>query len=320
VKVLPPKRQVILYGGSALIITCFFILFVFNEPFVNGHFLSTWLRYGSELNPGGWRNDPGIPDASEIEAAVRKAGPKAIPVLLEKIDARDTPWKLKLVEWQENATWLPEWFEIRLDRADNDYADAYYGFRVLGSNAAPAVADLARRLDETNATWLIVACLDRIGSPALPVFKSALTNDDKRVARVMLRGIGGNKDIVEGLLPELRSLSNDPDSQIAANALFYLLRFGSTNETTDLMHAGLSSTNQLRLATALRNIGIAKAEPRQFVPALSNLLGHPNLQVRRQATNTMKKVDLAAAFAAGIDTNPPTRGTNPPPRGRLPRR
>jgi hypothetical protein len=91
------------------------------EPECRGHDLSYWL---SHLEQRGSYN------------SVRQIGTNAVPLLLEWMNARDTPWKTRVITFFKAHPEIP----IRIESAEEKNSKAYAGLLILGPAAKPAVA------------------------------------------------------------------------------------------------------------------------------------------------------------------------------------
>src|SRR6185503_20998362 len=74
------------------------ILFLNNEPRADGHPLSYWLQLGSAQDANDIFSESKHPN-EEADAAVRKMGERALPILLQKLRATDPKWRRPTVDW-----------------------------------------------------------------------------------------------------------------------------------------------------------------------------------------------------------------------------
>jgi HEAT repeat protein len=298
-----------LYCGIAAFIACFFL---FGEPFLKGHFLGTWLLYGTTSPRNDWFNRYNFtPSTEDIETAIRRIGPRAIPVLLEKLDTTDAAWKRSFANWQSRTEWLPDWTKIRFKWAEEEHAQAIFGFSVLRTQAVSAIPALSQRLGMTNAPYAAAICLIKIDSASsLPVLRMALTNGQPAVRNAALSALETDPSLLQQTLPEMRLLTSDSEERNAAAAFYYLSFYGPPDEATAYLRQALRDSRAPVMNLALANVNHMGTNARPFIPELSNLLTHPRISFRRNATNILKRIDPAAAFAAGVNTNPPAPNTN----------
>ena len=125
-------RFKIILLGLVLASTVLAILYATREPSVDGRTLSEWLRR--------IRESQSASDNSDATNAIRKIGVKAIPVLLEKFEARQPAWKSHLASgWGQNI--LPDRW---LYAADYERQEALIGFQSFVSKQFPAGANFPK--------------------------------------------------------------------------------------------------------------------------------------------------------------------------------
>jgi hypothetical protein len=169
VKLFPRTKPLLFWSALGLVLLLMLMAWR-AEPYANGQSLSTWLREGAELHSGS--SVEVRFSAEEIEEALRKIGPRAIPHLLARLDEMDPPWKLKLSEWQSRTDWLPDGVEVEFRFAHERHYEAVFGFSVLGEQAVAAIPELEKRLGGTNG-YVAAIALSEIGGAAVPVLGRA---------------------------------------------------------------------------------------------------------------------------------------------------
>ncbi|HEY0548837.1 MAG TPA: hypothetical protein VGF13_04490 [Verrucomicrobiae bacterium] len=123
------------------------ILFLNNEPRANGHPLSYWLQLGSEQDANDIFSENKHPNV-EADAAVRQIGVRAVPVLLQKLQVTDPKWRRPAVDWTHKHLGLA----FDPSKAEHKWAEAHYGFRILGTQAVVAIPELAQMLSRPTRT------------------------------------------------------------------------------------------------------------------------------------------------------------------------
>jgi hypothetical protein len=280
--------------------------FSFREPRARGESLSYWLRQGVSTDGLGMveRNSP------ESEAAIRDIGTKAIPTLLAKLRATDPPWKEKTYEWlnkQDFYKFEPTWEQ-------EERAQGLYGFTVLGSNALSALPELEKMFWDTNTSWAAAGALGELGLSSLPILRAGFTNAETVIRSAAVYGTSPT-NLATATLPDMRPLLHDPDLYVSFAAFMRLMQLAPRTEATTLA-IDILQTNRTRLrGTALNQLSRSNIDTNEVIPVLVRLLNDPDPdpRFRMGVTNALKRLDLVAAAAAGIDTNPP------PIRGRDPR-
>jgi len=108
------------------------------EPSYQGKSLSRWLDELPDLVLSEFNADAQIP----AREALQHIGTNAIPFLLERIQAKDSTLKRKLIEWAERH----DVSALRFKRAELRREEAAVGLRLLGPRALPAVPVLVSLL------------------------------------------------------------------------------------------------------------------------------------------------------------------------------
>jgi hypothetical protein len=134
------------------------------EPSYKGKSLRQWLRLGEQYgwsysqvffvagliptNPSPARIPPKA-EMTEVEAALRAMGPKTVPLMLPMLEAKDQPWKLKLMNWLDKQSKV----KIQFTKAESYQKRALIGLTVLGplaTNAVPAIQKAMADPAKTN--------------------------------------------------------------------------------------------------------------------------------------------------------------------------
>jgi hypothetical protein len=274
--------------------------FSFREPRAGGEPLSYWLRQGVGQGVGldgfgmfEW-NSP------ESEAAIREIGTKAIPVLLAKLRASDSPWKKKTYDLLNKQDFYQ--FEFTGDYYEK--MQAIYGFKVLGSNALPALPALEQMFWDTNTSWEAARSLAQLGLVALPILRAGFTNADSLIRGAAVIGVKHNTNLTLATLSDMRQLRHDSNWLVANVASRQLIQFSSREEATRLAIEILEDNRGRSRSGVLDLFNQVSIHTNQVVPVLVNLLNDPNPRFRLSVTNALKQLDPGAAAASGIDTNP----------------
>jgi len=203
------------------------------EPRYKGTTLSKWLTIYQAA-------EEGSSTEQQAEVAVRTIGTNTLPYLTKWIASGD------------------------LDVATR----AKLGFKILGPAAAPAVPTLAPMLISTNEVLALTAgpALASIGSSAVPVFLSALTNRSYKISLHVLLAL--------------------PDLGTNARPAFPFL-------LTELKHP-----NHFYRERAADALGALHIEPEAVVPALTALLTDASQAARFHAVNGLAEFGPSARSAA----------------------
>ena len=272
----------------------------FREPSTQGRSLTEWLELAVMDTPA----DPGN-TSDEVKAAIREIGPKAIPILLAKLQATDPAWKKQWAELlNKQSFYSPQFIWAWVEQAE-----ALHGFAVLGTNALSARPALEKMFWDTNTTRVAGFALGQLGETTLPVLRPALTNADYNIRSAAFDGTT-LPVLAVATLPEMRQMRNDPDEWLATVAVWRLMKFASKAEATRVAIEALESKRLRLRRSTLFQLGRDGIETNIVVPVLIHLLEDPDMRFRSSVTNVLKRLDPVAAAAAGINTNPPAI---PPP-------
>ena len=175
------------------------------EPRYQGRSLSSWLQqcYDTPLNE--------TQRLSEAQAAVRAIGAKkSVPMLLKLVETQEDPVSIWLIGQRE---------KLRIDflhwRSAEDWQQlGIAGFEALDTNAAPAVAELAKLLNDKEHAFVAVRCLIAVGPPAEPSVSQALTNQSVQVRYFATQQFAWVTDNDEVYLAKMRECLEDPDGSV----------------------------------------------------------------------------------------------------------
>ena len=190
-----------------------------------GEPLEFWLRGGQPppqyLLKTNWSQQ-------KAEEAVRHLGSDAIPVLLRKLRAADSPLKSRLIYWARK---LPL---VRIDPVPAARLNiaGYEGFKILGGAGRPAIPELVRIVEANrslSSRCYSIGALGCVGSAATNATPSLLkwladTNATIRWNTALTLGrIRAQPDIV---VPALIKLIEDGDNWVRHEAINALGAFG----------------------------------------------------------------------------------------------
>jgi HEAT repeat protein len=213
------KRQFSLKIAAAVFAVCVAVWMVrhFYEPSYQGKSLSAWLDQAARDREIGQFGMETSGRDSQPAQAVLAMGPRAIPLLLDWLRAKDTPFRRKLRDFAQKYKWIP------IDRRNPDdlNAMACYGFWVLGPAAKSAVPQVIALLDDEEAQVRASAAsvLSWIGPgdiTALPALEKRLnalcranswSNDWLMEASAVLHAVGEMGPAAKSALPQITLLS-----------------------------------------------------------------------------------------------------------------
>jgi HEAT repeat protein len=177
------------------------------EPIYLGKPLSDWLKAYPGYSTAGGGSEAATRAAYEAgnqaKRAVNQSGTNAIPTLLRMLRAQ----------------------------RDSNQA-AFWGFRMLGTNAQSAVPALVEIVDQNispTSQMLAINVLGQIGPPAKEAIPSLLrwsTNTDANVRRGAVWVLGRIHAEPDRVVPALISVTRDPNKSVQYCAIESLGRFG----------------------------------------------------------------------------------------------
>jgi hypothetical protein len=263
------------------------------EPRAQGHSLTYWLRAG--VSP-----DESKHEQAQVEAAIREIGAAGAPVLLSKLRMADPMWKAPVADWAFKKFSLA----LPFHSAGQDWWEAQYGFSVLRTQAVSAVPELAQMLFQTNdSARAIAASLAYLGSEGRLVLKSALTNADEEIRMAVVSATHTSPELIRELLPEFTAQLSSPNWSVACYAAMRMASVLPPEELVPLVaplpRMGRGSVPSAAISAWAGNKDDLKPATNQLVP----LLESTNANARQFATNALKILHPATAFAHGIDTN-----------------
>jgi HEAT repeat protein len=282
------KRTVILLCFAAFCGAIWFILGGYaspGEPVWQGKKLSQWLVECNSDNPRDL--------TASAQKAIRAMGTNILPFLLNMVATTDSSAKMKLRAWAGKGSIIrklttPTHFNFRISAAA--------GFEALGKEAAPAVPELIKMLNDEQTEYPAVLALSAIGPSAVPLLMQTLTNRSAFTRMGALQALSfmhGAEEAIPGLLRCL----DDPEPAVRGEAAFALgdMRKQPDRVVPKLMER-LADTNSSVRADAAVALGLFGAQARMAVPKLMELQNDSSIEVRQQAIAALKKV-------ASVSTN-----------------
>ena len=327
------RRILLIAAGAIAALTVAALLWPSeSEPAYQGKTLSEWLEiYNNPQNlaannPFFRATAPALlarsgdphkldPRRNEAADAVRHIGANALPLLLNWIN-HETPrlWKIRVATVRQK---LPKKFQGGpavdwwLFGADYDRVTlAQSGFYLLGTNASPAVPELARRMNtrRNNSGGHAIDALKVIGTNGLAPMLTALTNTQAphRVwivgaLQLPIEALGTN---VGPAIEVLAKCVGDKDPEVAFLSVRILgqLTFAPDISAVAFTPAVPSLTSRLadptprmRSASA-ETLGLFGRQAHSAVPALTSLLNDSDRSVIDSATMALRQITLELGY------------------------
>lgn len=178
--------------------------------------------------------------AEEAYEAVTQIGTNALPWLVSCVRHTPGPSRHKfidLVHKLPSALNQNHWLCNHLPGREAEYRSglAIEGFRLLGTNALPALAELASIMNSGGtsapASYSLIS-ISHMGQPALPTIIAVITNTNHPQRGMAVAVIGSTMWYLGtnavSAVPALLQCANDQDPKIAKDARFALSFIGSS--------------------------------------------------------------------------------------------
>ena len=246
-------------------------IFRFHEPVYHGKRLTGWLeQYGTNHWSAG-RN--GELD-KQAEAAIRQIGTNAIPLYLEMIATKQSPFSFKL-----SALVPAKWFaQLHSHSMYESQLLGAYGLIALGAQAKASIPAVVGRLVDKDPLVRDMAAftlryLGPVAGDAVPSLITCLADSSVGVQGEAIMGLGEIRQHPEQTVPVLVEVLEQPTSPLhpvilRANAIWALGQFGARADAA--------------------------------VPKLVESLSDTQWLIRSAATNALRKIDPEAAARAGV--------------------
>jgi hypothetical protein len=289
------RRYIIAMSGLAVAVTAALCL-VPREPVYHGRRCRVWLA--------GFDNSATRGEASN---AIRELGASTLPYLITELRAKDSVWKIKLV--QLAATRLGLNFRFTPDQVRR--TRAVEACALLGPLARPAIPALGVALN--NGAGNAVPVLERFGPESIPPLTSALTNapgcgPPYATAQALGRMGAKARISVTNLIWNFERHPIGPPRAASAMALAKISRELIEKEhqpacpevilAKAALIRGLSDTNRYRVIAAAGALSLLQVEAKEGVPALMKLLKDPEPSVQESAIKALEAIEPGAAAMA----------------------
>lgn len=234
---------------AALLVWAFFAS---REPTYEGRSLSDWLTAGVYYEDEYYYTD-GTPFPRD---AIQHIGTNAIPYLLEWIQYEPSPWKTKLRNTVNRSLRLlnKKW---RLTDKDEILASCVsWTFLFLGPKARAAIPELTRIMNDPKGgdpQRRAASVLGYLGEEAFHPLMAALTNQQGKVRREALRGMGSLGTNAARGVPVFVEYLSDQDQDLACEAALTLSRLTLEPKTVvpALMHSLTDSRPKVRVSAII---------------------------------------------------------------------
>ena len=252
-----------IFALTILAILCVLVVVICErEPRYHGRTLTTWLQQCSDTPLMETQR------LAEAQDAVRAIGAKtALPKLLNLVEAKDDSASTWIIKQSEK--WNIQFLHWHSAEEFQQFGIA--GFDVFGTNAAPAIGELTKLLNDKEHAFTAVRCLIGIGTPAVASVSEALTNENQQVRYFATQQFAWVTDDDKVFLAKMRDCLKDPDASV---------RFA-----------------------AVQGIGAQTQAPEEAVPLLISILGENDGNVSSEAARALADFGTNALGAFNALTN-----------------
>jgi HEAT repeat protein len=249
------------------------------EPRFQGRTLTSWLQQC---------NDTPLDETqrlSEAQTAVR-AMPikKVLPRLLNLVEAKDDPVSVWMIDKSDK-------FRVQFLKwhsAEDFQQLGIAGLEVLGTNAAPAVAELTKLLNDKEHAFVAVRCLIAVGPPAEQSVSQALTNQSVQVRYFATQQFAWVTDNDEVYLAKMRECLKDPDGSVRFAAVQGIgLQTQAPDLAIPLLLEALRDKQDTVASWAAKFLANFGTNAMRAFPDLSNAVEHGSPNTVNQALKTM---------------------------------
>lgn len=270
------------------ILTAF--VFTQSEPRFEGKPLSYWLKK-NEAAPF----DPEF--RAKADAALTAIGPKAIPMLLGLLRAKDSRLKIKAATLAEKVPLLHYSFW----RARSRNQAGRHGFQVLGAQALGAVPELKAILerhisDESEActAWALGA-IGPGARDAVPVLLRQLAGTNDHVRESVIWALSAIHAYPEQVMPALIRELDNPNGSAPSRVYGALNAYGrDAGPALSGLLARINSTNENVRSCIIFGLRKIHPAPDQVLPVLTQTLSDVNARIGADAADTLGEYGLEA--------------------------
>jgi hypothetical protein len=264
-----------------------------HEPEYQGQPLSHWVLLSQRAI-----------QSDEADKAISEIGTNALPLLLKWIRYELPAWRGELAK--DNHPILQRFVRPFVTTKREVLADAsLFSFRILGTNAANAIPELAGLMQNASApqtAFRAMGALSQIGTNGLPALISAI-QDSQYPFRVwavttiaFMQASPASASVTTPLLIECLSDTTNPRIPLVAALGLgrdkYAPQLAIPALTRCLATTGASEQLRCAAAQALARFG---TQATNALPALTNALTDSSLMVRYAATNAIEKITSEAS-------------------------
>ena len=243
------------------------------EPSFQGKSLSEWLENYERVvlaqSPLPW---PRSPYPTEALEAVRSMGQPAVDILLDRMNASDPAWKLKLVSLARKQSL----FKVQFQPANRRRSVAVAVLGDLGSSVSNAVPTLVARLSDESLGDTAASLLAGIGRASVEPLQARLAHKDPKVRRQAAQILGWIGPDAASAVPQLIHSLSDTNEGMRGSAIRALGAIGVPHDEIELRLIGLLHVPEDALDAACGLVAMGSNN----IPLLTRALTNEHAAVR----------------------------------------
>jgi HEAT repeat protein len=269
----------------ALIVALVIAIMLQREPHYRGRSLTSWLQQCSDT-----------PLMETQRLAVAQAAVRAMPTrevlprLLKLVEAEDDPVSQWIIGAGDKFRISDEFGSrfIRWHSAEDFQQLGIAGFNVLETNAAPAVGELTRLLDDDAHAFPAIRCLIAIGIPAQAGVMKALASKNRQIRYFATQQFGWVTDDDGVYLAQMKICLKDSDGTIRFAAVQGIgLQKQAPDLAVPLLMEALTDNQDTVSSSAAKFLGEFGTNALEAFSALTNAALNGNPSTAYQSLNAL---------------------------------
>jgi HEAT repeat protein len=283
------NRRIYIFIALVLALSGIILLPMYpREPRFQGRTLTSWLQQC---------NDTPLDETqrlSEAQTAVRSMPiKKVLSRLLNLVGAKDDPVSVWMIDKSDK-------FRIQFLKwhSAQDFQQlGIAGFEVLGTNAAPAVEELAELLDEKDHTFTAERCLVFIDKPAETVFCRALTNQDSSIRQWSVDNLAAMTDDVGVYIDRIKPRLEDSSEAVRVTTVDAIgIQTSAPELAVPILVATLRDSSEETRLHAINSLANFGTNALVAFPILTDLVEHSDENTASAALRTLIIIAPDRAF------------------------
>jgi HEAT repeat protein len=250
--------------------------------------MSAWLSDLQQWN--GDTNDPAF-------VAFREMGSNAVPALVQILQSGGPRWQRAIAKFNRKQSIV----HLPFGEPEDEGIAASWALCAMGSKAALAIPALTNLLFHTNALFKSAPALAGIGTEAVPVLLTALTNQSYRIRHAAAFALGMEKASLNIVVPALMDRLDDSDGLVrhaAARSLGWL--HSQPDTVVPKLVTSFKGADVLGRTMILNSLGRFETNATAALPIVVESLSDSDVSVSNSAAAALKLIDPTGTARAGL--------------------